>query len=65
MTLSSGNNNFVSLIAHGLSGVNSQPTDIIVDDNGTAWITGKGNNVIAQWISPYANYVYLPLIIKQ
>lgn len=65
MTLSAGNNNFVSLIAHGLSDVNSQPTDLIVDDNGTAWITGKGSNVIAQWRSPYANYLNLPLIIKQ
>jgi virginiamycin B lyase len=64
MALSSGNNNFVSLIKHGLSGIDSQPTDIVVDSTGTAWITGKGNNVIAQWSSPYANYVNLPIILK-
>ena len=64
MSITSGNNDFVSLIKHGLSGTNSQPTDIVVDSTGTAWITGKGSNVIAQWKSPYANYVNLPAIMK-
>ena len=65
MTLASGSNNLIALDAHGLSGTNSQPTDIIVDDNGTAWITGKGSNVIAQWQSPYVNHLTLPLTLKQ
>ena len=64
MGLSAGDNNLISLIAHGLSDAGSQPSDIIVDSSGTAWITGKGSNVIAQWKSPYANYVNLPLIMK-
>ncbi len=62
MTLSSGNNNLVSIMMHGLSSANSSPADIIVDDSGTAWITGKDSNVIAQWRTPYANYIHLPLV---
>lgn len=65
MTLASGNNNLVSVIMHGLSATDSYPADIVVDNSGTAWITGKNSNTIAQWNSPYANYLHLPLVMKQ
>ena len=64
MELSASDNDLLRYSAHGLSVSNSQPTDITVDNNGTAWITGKGNNVIAQWVSPYAKYTNLPLVVK-
>ncbi|MBK7895882.1 MAG: hypothetical protein IPJ90_13600 [Anaerolineaceae bacterium] len=64
MTLGAANNDLILYSAHALSTPASQPTDIIVDENGVAWITGKGNNVIAQWVSPYASYTNLPLVVK-
>ncbi|WP_420641978.1 virginiamycin B lyase family protein [Candidatus Leptofilum sp.] len=64
MTLNSSDNDLLQHIAHSLSGAASQPTDVAVDENGVAWITGKGSNVIGQWVSPYVNYVNLPLVLR-
>ncbi|WP_420627292.1 virginiamycin B lyase family protein [Candidatus Leptofilum sp.] len=64
MTLNSSDNDLLTLSAHALAGTDSRPTDIAVDENGIAWITGKGSNVIGQWVPPYATYVNLPLIQK-
>lgn len=64
MTLNAANYDLLSVSAHALSAAISQPTDIAVDGNGIAWITGKGSNVIAQWIPPYAEFTNLPLTLK-
>lgn len=64
MTVDTANKDLVSVSAHSLSSAGSQPAGIAIDENGVAWITGKGNNVIAQWVPPYANFINLPLVVK-
>jgi virginiamycin B lyase len=54
--------NMISGIIAGLPTANGQPYDIVTDDNGHAWITAPGSNVIAEWHPPYVTYTYLPLI---
>lgn len=52
----------LSLQEQPLPSAGSQPRDIIVDDDGTAWITAPGTGHIVEWSSPYFDYLYLPLI---
>jgi virginiamycin B lyase len=55
----------VRLIELPLPSPNGAPEGIAVDSNGHAWIAETGANKIAEWRSPYAFFVYLPLVIKQ
>lgn len=55
----------VRLIELSLPSPNSAPEGIAVDSNGHAWIAETGANKIAEWRSPYALFVYLPLVVKQ
>ena len=55
----------VRLIEFPLPSPNSAPEGIAIDSNRHAWIAETGANKIAEWRSPYALFVYLPLVIKQ
>ncbi|HEX6383863.1 MAG TPA: hypothetical protein VF177_04260, partial [Anaerolineae bacterium] len=43
---------------------NSQPTGIVVDANGHAWVASSGNNKIVEWLPPYFHFTYLPVVLK-
>lgn len=58
------NNHIITINEHGLSSAQSQPSDIIVDTNGDAWIADYGGQAIAQWTSPYNFTTFLPVILK-
>jgi len=52
----------LSFGTHPLPTLNSQPVDIVVDENGIAWITESGGNQIAAWQPPYFNQVFLSFV---
>ncbi len=45
-------------------GSSANLSDIVIDSNDTVWIVKSGTNEIIQWIPPYFNFNYLPLIAK-
>ena len=52
----------VSFSTHLLPTPNSQPVDIVVDENGIVWITESGGNQIAAWQPPYFNQIFLTFV---
>lgn len=49
---------------HPLPSASSRPAGIVVDEQGTVWITAQDREVIVSWRSPYFYFVQLPIIRK-
>ena len=45
-------------------GGDANPTDIVVDANGTVWVVKNGTGEIFKWNPPYFDLIYLPLILN-
>lgn len=48
-----------------LPGLNSAPWGITVDADGAAWIADSGANQLVEWLPPYFEPLYLPVIARQ
>jgi len=47
-----------------LSENNSQPSGVVIDEDGTIWVADAGTGRIFEWRAPYFSFVYLPMIAK-
>jgi virginiamycin B lyase len=54
----------VSFGTHLLPTPNSEPVDIVVADDGSAWITESNGNQIATWQSPYFYQAFISFVSK-
>lgn len=54
----------ISFGTYPLPTPNSEPVDIAIADDGTAWITESGGNQIAAWQSPYFHKSFLSFVSK-
>ncbi len=43
---------------------NRAPMGLAIDGNGAVWIAENGRNVIASWLAPYFNLIYMPFVPK-